>query len=205
MAKGVDRAVPFKKLDELKALHDLGYTFVGRYLTKNSKHWKALTRQEAKLITSVGMYVVCVYQDENNRADYFSYLQGKIDASRASERAKEVGAPDDAVIYFSVDYNTTTKTISPVIEYFKGIRDAMKDEEYRLGVYGSYNTVEKVTAIVKEINFKWQTVAWSKNKVCDYNLYQHKIDTVIPENKKMFGYDLNLSNGAGGGWKLTEG
>lgn len=199
--KGVDRAVAFKKLDDLKKLRDLGYTFVARYLSRS--RWKALTRQEAELITKADMYVVCVYQNSSNRADYFNENQGKRDAYEAIELAKSVGAPHDAVIYFAVDYDTR-KDIIGVYEYFDGVAEVFAETCHRIGVYGSYNTCVKVTSNNVAVRYKWQTLAWSSGKVCDYNLYQWKIDTCIPENKKLTGFDLNKSNGNGGGWKIIN-
>lgn len=204
MAKGIDRAVPFKKIDELKRLREFGYTFVGRYLTKNRYSWKALSKQEAKLITSADMYVVCVYQNSGNRHDYFNFLQGRKDAIDAIDAANRVGMPADGVIYFSVDCNTETH-IEPMIEYFKGVSDIMSKTEHKVGVYGCYRTCVVIPKIVPLVTHKWQTVAWSKGRKCEFNLYQHKIDTYIPEDKKMVGYDLNLSNGNGGGWKYIGG
>lgn len=202
-AKGIDRAVPFKTLESLKQLRDLGYTFVGRYLTKNRSSWKGLTRFEAELITKADMYVVCVYQNAGNKPQYFTELQGRQDAHDAIDALNEVGAPDDAVIYFAVDYDTRTSILG-VLSYFKGITDCLAGTSYRIGVYGSYNTVIKVTGHNKKVQFKWQTLAWSGGKVCKYNLFQWKIDTYIPENKKLTGFDLNKSNGAGGGWKAKS-
>jgi hypothetical protein len=214
--KGIDRAIPFKTLAELQAIRALGYNFVGRYLTKS--RWKALTKQEAELITKADMYVASVYQNANNRADYFSYNQGKMDAYDAIEKAQACGAPDDAVLYFAVDFDTTkiingVEAINYVYPYFKGVADVFAsgytcdkgfkhEYKYRLGVYGSYNTCIKVPARVPKVTFKWQTIAWSKGRECDWNMYQHAIDTVIPENKKLSGYDLNRSKGNAGAWKV---
>jgi hypothetical protein len=201
MAKGIDRAVPFKREDELKKLLGYGYTFICRYLTPSAVSWKALTKDEAFLISRMGLWVVSVYQGSANRADYFTYAQGKLDGLRAIDAAKRVGMPENGVIYFAVDYDAR-KVIPAVAEYFKGVVEGLAKTKYRIGVYGCYDVCVKVPELVKRVEFKWQTLAWSNGKKCDYNLYQHKIDTFIPEDKKMVGFDLNLSNGNGGGWKL---
>lgn len=201
MAKGIDRAVKFKTLRDLQEIAKLGYTFVGRYLTHSPASWKALDKQEAKLISDAGMYVVSVYQGSGNRADYFTQTQGVIDAHRALDAAGRVGMPKNGVIYFAVDYDTS-KYIDGVYKYFNGVSSVLSNTAHRIGVYGSYKTCTNVPRVIPEVDFKWQTLAWSQGKKCDYNLYQHKIDTYIPENKKLQGYDLNLSNGNGGGWKV---
>lgn len=203
--KGIDRAVPFKKLEDLTRLRELGYTFVGRYLTRNRYHWKSLSRQEAEMISKAGMYVVCVFQDANNRNDYFSFTQGKRDACDALEAADRVGMPDNQVIYFSVDMNTSKGVSCRVIEYFEGIVSVLGETNHRIGVYGCYQTCVTIPKEVPEVTFKWQTVAWSKGRKCDFNLYQHKTDTFIPEDKKLTGYDLNISYGNGGGWQVKKG
>lgn len=203
MAKGIDRAKKFESVEELGKLRKFGYTFIGRYLTKSI--WKSLSKREAEFLSDNGFYIVSIYQNANNRADYFNHLQGTYDAHDAIIKAESVGQPDDTVIYFAVDFESSPKTIGGVIEYFKAVLEVIKTTKHKVGVYGSFYTVEEITKALKDVEYKFQTVAWSKGKVSNYNLYQKKCDTVLPEDKSMDGFDLCESNGNGGGWKVKEG
>jgi hypothetical protein len=89
MSKGIDRAVPFKKVSELVELRKHGYTFIGRYLSKRT--WKALTKEEARRIALNGLYIVSVYQDVSNGPQYFTTSKGVADAKDALIKAYSVG------------------------------------------------------------------------------------------------------------------
>jgi hypothetical protein len=201
MAKGIDRAVPFSKWSELIELRNHGYTFIGRYLSKYA--WKALTKTEARRIALNDLYIVSVYQNSGNGAQFFTTSRGVADAKDALIRAISVGQPKGSPIYFAVDFDaySSAKSMSSVYSYFAGVLSVFKNSGYDVGIYGSYGTVKSVRAKFG-LKYVWQTLAWSKKKVLDdANLYQWKIDTPLPENARFGNVDLNESNGAGGGWK----
>jgi hypothetical protein len=201
VAKGIDRAVPFRKASEVLELKKHGYTFIGRYLSKSA--WKALTKPEARLIALNGLYIVSVYQNANNKAELFTKNRGVSDAKDALIKAISIGQPKGTPIYFAVDFDAyaSSHAMSQVYTYFSGVVSVFKGSGYDVGVYGSYGTCKSVRDKFGLL-YVWQTVAWSRKKVLpNYNLYQHKVDVALPENRAFGNVDLLESNGNGGGWK----
>lgn len=198
--KGVDRGTPFTE-KEVTILKKHGYVFVCRYLSKSA--WKRLTKNEATIISKAGLYNVVVYQDSNNGVQHFTYAKGLEQGIEAVKQAKGLGMPSGKPIFFAVDFDAIKQSDFNAIEdYFLGVEKSLYGSGYEIGVYGSYSVVNHVVERNKNVTFKWQTYAWSKGKVCDYNLYQHKNGIDLPEDSSVKNIDLNMSNGAGGGWRL---
>lgn len=198
--KGVDRGIAF--IDkELKILKAAGYVFVVRYYSLAA--WKRMNRTEAQLISRNGLYAVSVYQDSNDKPELFTNAIGIQQGQNAKRFAQAAGQPSDKVIYFAVDFQAITAAdFAAVKSFFEGVVKALQGAGYPVGVYGSYDVCNFVVANVPGVTYKWQTVAWSHGKECDYNLYQYQCDVSLPENANVRRVDLNYSNGAGGGWKV---
>lgn len=197
MTKGLDTTKAYTSV-QLDKLAKYGYTFITRYLSHST--WKALTADEAIRISKSGLWLVSIYQSSANSKEYFSYAKGVSDAHDALQLAKGVGQPSGSTLYFAVDYETTKADIANVQEYFKGVSEVIVGTGYGVGVYGSYYTVTSVTTAL----FKFQTIAWSYGKICDYTkgMYQFKCDTVLPEDRGFANVDLIDSKGNAGGWKV---
>jgi len=209
MPEGMDRATPFTTMEELHCLKtSWGISFVGRYYSQSA--WKSLTRQEAELISSAGLYIVTVYQDANNTPAYFSAERGDEDCQRATRLAAAVGQPFGTPIYFAVDMEAAagSDAMNRVLDYFRGVLRTMQQQTqaggghaWKLGVYGSHDTVAAVTAQVPGITHRWQTYAWSRGKVlpaCE--LYQYENDVKQPCSGDPV--DKVRSSGDGGGFRV---
>ena len=116
------------------------YGFVCRYYCANQSSSKILTRREAEEFSKY-MDLVSVYQDSNNRPEYFSYEIGYNDANNAVNYATNtIDQPQNSAIYFAIDFNPSMDIINAnIIPYFKGIKAAFKAMQapYWIGVYGS--------------------------------------------------------------------
>lgn len=204
MGKGVDRARPFNG-SELKRLKEAGYGFIGRYLTKKANMWKRLTAFEAEKISENGLFIVSIYQDANNHVGCFTSDKGDDQAVSAILNAHEVKQPTGTPIYFAVDYDTGSSKPLAVINHFRAIAERLEGTGYIPGVYGSFNTVNRVRDAVPAVDYGWQTLAWSRGKVIPgVHLHQFKCDTDLPEDRNVRAVDLNTSNGAAGGWKVAQ-
>lgn len=134
-----------------KALHNDGYSIVGRYLTGTvgGTTSKALTRSEMQTIFNEGLNLFLIYQDAHGQAvslDYFTYGQGVNDAIAAYHAADALGVPSKAVIYFAIDYDMMDSQVTNyAIPYFEGINSLRSDNDYRVGIYSSRNTCSKVS------------------------------------------------------------
>lgn len=214
MPEGIDRAAPFRSGDVLDCLKENGITFIGRYYKPRrydgSISSYVLTPEEAKLISSKGLYIVAIYQDRGRTASNFTYAIGGNDYSHAMERAEEIGQPADAPIYFAVDYDAAgSGTLKSVYSYFRGILDRKKRNKelgnptWPVGVYGSADVVDSVARTFPEIEYKWQTLSWSRGEISDYNLYQYEIDVRFEGCPGAGRIDRVRSNGKGGGFLLN--
>lgn len=169
MSKGIDCATRLTA-KTAKGVADAGYEFVGRYLVplRGSLRWKALTREEARVISDAGLQILTVYETTADRAKG-GKVYGTIDGASARECADAIGLPKDAVIYFAVDYQT--KEYDVVEQYLRGVKQFLGP--YKMGVYGSYYVVEAMRQR-GVTQYLWQCVAWSYRMVTPhYSVYQH--------------------------------
>jgi hypothetical protein len=138
----------------------------------------------------------------------FSYDKEKSDLLEATVGAIEVNQSNKTTIYFAVNFNASAAEFPLTGNYFKGICDEMKNFtqndknklNWKIGVYGSFPVVYYVSHNVKEVEYIWQTYAWSKGKIApNYNIYQYSND--ISELGIKIDYDRGntmRSTGTGG-------
>ena len=121
-----------------QAIHNAGYSFVGRYLCRDANSWKLLKADEVAALHNAGVQVFSFYQDSNNSDSAFSYDIGYEDAGFAIRRANEAGQPAGTIIYFAVDYDASASSVTNnILPYFRGVRDRLSGSGYGIGVYGS--------------------------------------------------------------------
>lgn len=137
------------------------------------------------------MDLVCIYQDANDREEYFSNTIGYDDAKNAVDYAMNIiKQPTKSAIYFAVDFNPSMDTIkSNIIPYFKGIKSVfeMMNVAYQIGVYGS----GLVCSVIKEMglaDYTWlaQSTGYlgtaAYNDPTKYNIRQGcrvKLDNIL--------------------------
>lgn len=129
-------------------LRSLGYTTVGRYLTR-ARVVNALEKDikagELEKIFAAGLSVFPIYQENGSTTSNFSYVAGVDAGYRADSAARRHGIPAGTTIYFSVDYDATDADISAaVLPHFRGVRDALlrRGGRYSVGTYGTRNVCQ---------------------------------------------------------------
>ena len=130
-----------------------GLDFVARYYRKPDSRWPALSANEARVLSSLGLNVVAVWESHSHKRDYFTYGRGYWDAVAAARQAKGVGQPPGSAIYFAVDFDATVADIYPIDQYFRGITAGLAassggTSEYKVGVYGSGAVCDAVKCFV---------------------------------------------------------
>lgn len=143
----------------IKALKDAGVTFVCRYISTPGNP-KNLRADEAARLKKAGIDIVVVFETTTGRA-LSGYTAGINDAYEADRQALAVGAPQDSVIYFAVDFDANARERKIVNQYLGGAAAALGKR--RVGVYGGYYVVKEALD-VGVVTYAWQTYAWSANQ-----------------------------------------
>lgn len=141
---------------QARSIKDSGKSFVVRYLGKPPP--MGITANEVKLLHSVGLKVVLVWETTASRASE-GYYAGVSDGSRALQQAHSVGMPAGRPIYYAVDFESSPGQWSAIRRYLEGV--AHSTSHNQTGVYGSYGTC---LATQGQAPFRWQTYAWSQGK-----------------------------------------
>jgi len=95
---------------------------------------------------------------------------GYRDARAAWASHKNAGGPDNAVVYFSCDFDTTPEQQGPINDYLQACVDCLGVQS--VGVYGSFYVCQRVHQWNPAV-YLWQTEAWSGGQVFDaIHLYQ---------------------------------
>lgn len=149
--KGLDFAWQKPTPDQVKAL---GGTFIAGYLSTDPT--KNLTKSEVDAYLAAGISIVTVWETTAGRSTA-GYTAGVDDARQADAQRVALGLPNDHVIYFAVDEQTSWASVQP---YFDGAASVIG--RTRVGDYGDFDIVEG--AFAHGINFGWQTVAWSNGQ-----------------------------------------
>jgi len=210
MGNGIHTATNASNI--LNCLKDNGKTFVGRYFAVVNT-WKALTRTEAQNISSAGLYIVSIWEDgPANKPSYFSYTHGKSDGKAAFNYAVSLDQTANTPVYFVVDFDATLSNKQSILVH--GVRDGylqylhdrhefgLPEIYYKIGVYGSYD----VLAWCKDqgiTTYFFQAYAnrWSGGRNANPWLGYHLRQISPQRDLCSISVDLDVSNGAGGGWK----
>jgi Domain of unknown function (DUF1906) len=168
MAFGLD----YSDLVQVSVPKQMGAEFVCRYVGYFSgydinniakQQGKCLYPDEAAALMYAGIGVVSVYEwynarpalANNNGIAANAYSSGVWDAHTAGIIHTACGGPQNAPIYFCVDYDSNGEE---VVDYFKGVAYVLGVD--RVGVYGGYSCV-KYLLDQGLVTWTWQTYAWS--------------------------------------------
>lgn len=125
---------------KLAALKASGIRTIFGYLSSiNPNGGKCLTPSRVRAIAAAGMRVGLVHEGWGGVGGKgISAADGTRDGRYCRVRARVLGAPKGACVYFACDQDFTLQQIRAlVLPYFAAIRAAFADRFYRVGVYGS--------------------------------------------------------------------
>jgi hypothetical protein len=140
----------------VQAIVDGGFRFVCRYLSWDTTG-KNLTADEAAAYVAAGIEV-CSNWEYTVGAPRNGFDQGVEDAKEAARQHVDVGGPDWAPVYFSVDFDMTDADWPAVADYFRGVAAVIG-----LPRTGAYGGIKSIRALFDHglITYGWQTYAWS--------------------------------------------
>jgi hypothetical protein len=137
--------------------------FVCRYLSWDTTG-KNIDAAEYTHLHGLGISVVLNWE-YNTQAPKSGYSQGVSDATKAESLRQSIGAPANAPIYFSVDFDASPGDQAAIDQYLSGAASVIGHA--RVGVYGSYYVVERCYANGSASWF-WQTYAWSGGSISSH-------------------------------------
>ena len=201
-ANGVDLATDAGQVAH--RLKDTGLHFVARYYRKPDSRWPTLSANEAKLISSLGLNLVTVWESHSRHPSYFTYSRGYYDAASAYNQAKTIGQPPNSAIYFAVDFDARGADVIPVDQYFRGVHAGLaaaagQVREYRVGVYGSGAVCDYLKR-TRLAEYAWlsNSTAWSGyDSFTDWNIKQSGRSPLLS-----FDQDSNEARGEFGSFQV---
>ena len=166
---GVDTAARISAA-KAKQLAEKGVDFVCRYLVPPEVYDKAVTATEAAALLEAGLGLLLCWETSADRVKAGAQA-GARDGERARKCAETLGAPEDTVIYFAVDYNALAQDYDAIEYYFRSA--AMACAPYGVGVYGSRTVAEMLAGRIPGIRI-WQCWAWSNGMTELAHVYQYQ-------------------------------
>lgn len=147
-AKGADLSLQITD-KFLKTIKAAGVTTIARYYDypDETLPGKTLTQPEVDLVAARGMKLVVIFQHHNDHFESFTPERGDGDATRAVELAAEFKQPTGSAIYFGVDGDWEGDAEqAKILAYFQAAHAKVAPAGYRVGVYGSGLTCQKLKA-----------------------------------------------------------
>ncbi len=147
-AKGADLSLQVTDAF-LKTTKSAGVTTIARYYDypDETLPGKTLTQPEVDLIAARGLKLVVIFQHHNDHFESFTPARGDGDAVRALELATKFKQPQGSAIYFGVDGDWESDAEqATILAYFQAAHAKVAAAGYRVGVYGSGLTCQKLKA-----------------------------------------------------------
>ncbi len=130
--------------NKVNLLRSKGIKTVIRYLALGHT-WKTIKVDEAKAIAEGGLKLGLVFEVDGKP---HGEAEGRRDGHYAFIGAKEVGAPQNSILWYAVDYDPSPSDMIGIIQAFKAFRKEVSPY-YRVGAYCSGYCATKL--IVAEV------------------------------------------------------
>ena len=199
---GIDLAADTR--DVVDQLRGNGIDFVARYYRDPTSSLTALSPSEAQQLSSLGLNIVVVWEQNSPDPENVSYSIGYDDAPSAYGQARAIAQPAGSAIYFAVDFNA--HDLEPVKEYFRGVAAGLAaasdgQAKYKIGVYGSGAVCEAIKR-AGLARYSWLSKATSWDGSLDYTDWNIKQGEALPNFK--FDHDSDEARGDYGGFRLDN-
>lgn len=198
--KGLDSARDVS--DKCAALAADGITFVVRYYFHKSAFKDVLKMPEAKTISSHGMYVLSVWEQNPTSVAAFTTALGIYDCVGAIQDAEGAKQPLETPIYFAVDFDAQPQDFQAIKDYFLAIRTRMLNSRwpYHPRCYGPKAVIDMLVAAgLIDSGWEAQSTGWSGYETAGTDLAMIQSREVTLEGLDV---DMDTSFGSAGGWKV---
>jgi hypothetical protein len=179
--------------------------FVARYYRDPSSRYPALSPDEARRLSALGVKIVTVWEWHSSTPSYFTYASGYNDALNAVRQARTVGQTPGSAIYFAVDFNARDAAMYAVDQYFRGVNAgvAAAGGGYRIGVYGSGAVCAAVKG-ARLAQYAWLSGSSSWEGTAGYNDWNIRQAPAAQRFGNLsFDHDANEARNDYGGFRLN--
>lgn len=188
----------------LEMLKNRGITAVGRYYS--SKAWKRITAQEARAISTAGLDIFVVF--ENDGDPELTVDAGVFHGQIALAQAKAIGQPRGTAIYFALEHlpdGYKKSHIGGVSKYVRGLREALGNA-YKVGVY-SDGVICAALLDAGLCEYTWLSASLAFEGSRDFyasGRWSIAQDKHVDQNWDGLSVDENETNGDFGSFRVTE-
>lgn len=146
-----------------------GYGGAVRYVGFSGRR-KCANAAEVRDFTDHGLGMAAVFEDNTSRWRT-GFNGGHDDGTAARQHATAIGLPTSLPIYMAIDQDVVaTGEFSVMIDYLRGAAGPLGGAN-RVGVYGEADVLD-AARVAKVAGYYWQTVAWSRGRRTEANLFQ---------------------------------
>jgi len=148
-------------------LANQGLRFAGRYFGAGTED-KQASAAECGALAAAGMDIVALcegWEDDAMRGT----AKGRQHAELAAADLAAVGAPDNAPIYFAIDFDVSRSQMDTVAYYFDGVQSVIGAG--RTGIYGGITAIRYAVEFGTALWF-FQTYAWSYGQWAPENHFE---------------------------------
>jgi len=148
-----------------------GLRFAARYFGAGS-YDKHASAAECGALAAAGLNIVALcegWEDDALRGAG----KGVDHAQLAAQGVANAGGPDNAPIYFAVDFDASIGQLGQVAYYFEGVRSVIG--QHRIGIYGGIRTIEWA-AQYGVADWFFQTYAWSGGQWSQHNHFEQYLN-----------------------------
>lgn len=204
LISGID--CPFNCTRLVDQIRSINAKFVGRYYRPTKSKWPSLTLSEARAISSAGLDIITLWENESDSLARFSFSAGEDDGMLADKYARSAGQPVETPIYFTVDFDCSKAQISGALnDYFRGVAAGLntagaEDFTYDIGVYGSGEVCSWLLEH-NRVSHTWlaQSTGWGGYKgFAGWNIRQRW------SKSKPFDHDLDEARPGCGFFRVTQ-
>ena len=187
---GMDASVSCLKF--AAGIAGLQMKFAVRYYAQDTG--KCITAAEARALSSAGLKLVMVYQDSQDKIQFFDKTQGTDNAQRALKLAAKIGQPAGSAIYFAADFDPTADEVrGPISDYFMAVNQVFNASavKYRIGVYSSGLTC-RLLRDASLVQFAWLS---QSVRFAEYNAFRPRAHMIqVFPNRDILGGKLNIDD-----------
>ena len=155
-----DTAADYANALDPKAVAQMGYKAVARYINGDPTSWKVLTPVERDELHAAGLGIWLVFERSALRP-LSGYAAGLEDGKRAQKHAESLRYPETMPVLVAFDTDVTASNMAACVAYWRGFNETC---DYPTGLYGDWDIIEALKGM-SVLNWQANARYWSASRV----------------------------------------